>query len=78
MPIRHNTVLSCLPSCRDNERLFGKVFELACGVWPYNVVHVSNDEVIYYNQQSEYKRDNLQLLAPAQKRAVMGTIFNIP
>jgi len=77
MQIRHNTVLSCLQSCRDNERLFNKVYELACGVLPYNVIVVSNDEVIYYNKQNEYKRDNLQLLTSEQKRTVMGTIFNI-
>ena len=78
MQIRHNTVLSCLQSCRDNERLFSKVYELACGVQPYNVILVSNDEVIYYNKQNEYKRDNLQILTSEQNRTVMSTIFNIP
>ena len=77
MQIRHHTVLSCLPSCRNDLRLFHKVYELACGVWPYNVILVSNDEVIYYNQQNEYKRDNLQLLTSEQKRTVMSTIFHI-
>ncbi len=74
MQIRHNTVISCLQSCRDSERLFHKVYELACGVLPFNVILVSNDEVIYYNQLNEYKRDNLQLLTSEQKRTVMGTI----
>ncbi len=78
MQIRHHTVLSCLPPCRDSDRLLNKVYELACGVLPHNVIHISNDEVIYYNKQMEYKRDNLQLLTPDQKRTVMSTIFNIP
>ncbi len=77
MQIRHNTVISCLQSCRDSDRLFSKVYELSCGVLPFNVILVSNDEVIYYNQLNEYKRDNLQLLTSEQKRTVMGTIFNI-